>query len=128
MLINRKLFEQNTIAQHDDQDYSESGYAMVKVDEDHFCLFRYSHCSCYETWEALSGYSDYEAYDETVEVQNRQVTPDWEGTTEEMLALVNGNFDPAMPSRVANPDDYDYDHLMEVYKQIKEKYVPTDTV
>lgn len=115
MKINRKHFEKHIIAQHDDEDYSESGYA-VTVDGDHAGIFWYSHCSCYGTWGAISGNDDY-SWDNTPP-PDRDVKPVWEGTVAELVSLASRKADPAMPERAAMEEDSDYDHLMNVYGQV----------
>jgi hypothetical protein len=107
----RDLFEKSIIAQHDDEDYSESGFVAVRVG-DWCALAAYSHCSCYGTWASITGggISDDEGPND----------PDWtwEGTWEQLKNLAVRTADPAIPGRTAQPDDSDYDHLCEVYKQI----------
>lgn len=125
MKINRKLFEKSIIAQHDDQDYSESGYVACVID-DRAYLFRYSHCSCYGTWEALSNFDDCYYDDETPE--DREISAVWEGSIKDLVYLAATKADPAMPERESNPDDYDHDHLMEVYKQVLEYYKAKEKV
>lgn len=99
------------IAQDDDNDYSESGWVCWKLG-DRFYLGRYSHCSCYGTFDSLCGGSigDYMS----------EGTPDftWEGGRAELADLVAGKMDPAVPDRPASTDDYDSDHLMAVYSQL----------
>lgn len=103
----QELFNRSIIAQHDDQDYEESGYVAVVVGN-WAALSMYNHCSCYGTWESLTG-----------ECHNDPHW-DWTGTVDEMIALAKAKRDPFMPDREANKDDYEYDHLIEVYKQIVE--------
>ena len=97
----KRYFE--VIAQHDDNDYEESGYVVVHdLVTDEYALGNYAHCSCYGTWEALSGWN-------------------WIGTKKDLIKLAKNRLDPDMPEREANPEDYDYDHLVEVYKQVLNK-------
>ena len=96
--VETDLFE--VIAQDDDCDYSESGFVAVKDNkENKYAIGRYSHCSCYGTWSALADW-------------------DWVGTKRGLLKLARHKLDPNMPERKADPEDYDYDHLMNVYQQI----------
>jgi hypothetical protein len=95
---NSTLYE--IIAQDDDNDYSESGWvAIYDPDKKKCAISRYSHCSCYGTWEAIKGW-------------------DWEGTPKKLLKLAKKELDPNMPERKISPEDYDYDHLMNVYQGI----------
>lgn len=112
-LGDRDKFHKAIIAQDDDNDYDESGYVAVKID-DWCAISRYGHCSCYDTWADITGggISDYEG--------SRDPQWDWTGTWEEMLNLAERKADLTMPEREANPKDHDYDHLMNVYKQILE--------
>ena len=89
------------IAQHDDEDYNESGWVCVyDLKDDKYALGHYSHCSCFGTWEALEdGWN-------------------WEGSLQELLGLANNMLDPDMPERKISPEDYDLDHLTAVYQQI----------
>lgn len=101
-VINQQNFDQYVIAQDDDNDYSESGYFIVKVDEN-YGLFRYSHCSCFGTWESFT---------------DRQMIFNWVGTKEDLIYLAQNVMDPSFPNRKANEQDYDYDHLINVYNQV----------
>lgn len=88
------------IAQDDDCDYSESGYVIIyDVVEKKYAIGRYSHCSCYGTWSALGDWS-------------------WIGSKRQLIKMAKNKLDPDMPERKADPADYDYDHLEEVYKQV----------
>jgi hypothetical protein len=102
------------IAQHDDEDYQESGYVIVNIG-DWYALSRYGHCSCFGTWADLTGggISDDEGPDDP--------RWDWQGTREQLLDMATRRADPAMPDRNADPKDYDYDHLVNVYDQILAK-------
>lgn len=113
--ISKLDFLNNIIAQSDDEDYSESGWVCWKY-QDKYYLARYSHCSCYGTYEALSEQdSGYSVFDDAF-ISNLNYS--WHGTREELLDLVKNKRDPDMIEREANLDDYDYDHLMDVYDQI----------
>lgn len=89
------------IAQDDDNDYEESGYVAFLKDGKAF-LARYSHCSCYGTWESGA------------------IRTTWDGTTDDLVKLARDGGDPDMPGRLSSPDDSDHDHLMETYRQIIE--------
>ena len=121
MKINRNYFEKHIVAQHDDEDYSESGYAVCWFPDQTCAIFNYSHCSCFGTWESISNHDDY-SYDDSNPPEDRDVTPVWEGTSAQLIELARNKSDPAMPGRIANKNDSDYDHLMAVYEQILEKF------
>lgn len=104
--MNTKLFE--IIAQHDDEDDDESGYIVVyDPNVNKYAISRYSHCSCYGTWSALGG--DGHSWD-------------WVGNLRSLLKLARNKLDFNMPERKADPDDYDYSHLIYVYEQVLEWY------
>jgi hypothetical protein len=103
----KDLFEKSIIAQDDDNDYSESGWVAVVVDN-WAAISRYSHCSCFGTWDDLT--------DEC----SSNPRWDWQGTVEQLVKMAQNCADPAMPKREANKEDYDYDHLSEVYRQVLE--------
>ena len=99
---NSNLF--TVVAQDDDYEgiehCSESGYVVVKDNTtNEYAIGRYSHCSCYGTWSAMGCWS-------------------WVGTREELLKMATNRLDPDMPEREADPEDYDYDHLVSVYQQV----------
>jgi hypothetical protein len=110
-ITDREKFQACIIAQDDDNDYDESGYVAV-VDGDFAAISRYGHCSCYGTWTAICGGG----------VCSDGGTPnwDWTGTVLELIDMAERCADPALPARTADPKDYDYDHLVNVYTQIKE--------
>lgn len=84
-----------------DCDYEASGWVIIKdLKVDKYAMGNYSHCSCFGTWDALDD------------------SWDWEGTKEELIALATGKFDPHMPDREANPEDYDYARLVSVYQEV----------
>lgn len=97
------------IAQSDDNDYQESGWIAV-VDGKKAALGNYSHCSCYGTWTALGGGG--------LSSSGGDPIFEWEGSVTELIHMAKRKADPCVPSREANPEDYDYDHLMDVYQQI----------
>lgn len=107
-------FRAAVIAQDDDNDYSESGFVAVRID-DWCAIARYGHCSCYDTWSAITGggTSDHEGPNEP--------RWDWQGTYAQLLDMAARKADPSMPDRECSPEDCDYDHLMKVYDQILTK-------
>jgi len=98
-----------TVAQDDDEDYSESGYICCIRDKKAY-IGRYSHCSCYGTWTSLTNHN------------TGQPTWSWIGTIPELKKLVKGKKDPCLPIRDADPSDYDYNHLMNLYKDLTEYF------
>lgn len=99
-------FRSIVIASDDDEEFSESGWVAV-VDGDEAALGHYSHCSCYGTFEALSGTS-YEG----------SPSWSWTGSVAELIELARENADPDMPQRKSGPGDTDFDHLQKVYQQV----------
>ena len=97
-------FRNHIVAQDDDCDYSESGWVAVVKDK-MAGLAKYSHCSCFGTWTALG---------------DGNVVWDWIGSVKDLVKLAKANGDPHMPGRTANAEDYDYDHLQQVYKEVLE--------
>jgi hypothetical protein len=95
-------------AQDDDNDYSESGYVAV-VKDSRAAIAAYGHNSCFGTWTAI--------YDPTFD-GNMEARWEWEGTIDELVAMAKRGADPAMPERAAQPDDYDYEHLVKMYSQV----------
>ena len=95
--------EKYVIAQDDDCDYEESGYVAV-VKDGVAGITSYSHCSCYGTWSAIGNGTNWS----------------WIGTVKQLKGLAKRKGCITIPSREADPNDHDYDHLMEVYKQINE--------
>jgi len=104
-------FQEAIIAQHDDNDYDQSGYVVV-VKDGIAAISRYGHCSCYDTWCDLTGGG----------VSDRQgPNPprwDWTGSLDQLKNMAVNKLDPSMPDRIADSNDYDYDHLMAVYEQV----------
>lgn len=91
------------VAQDGDIDcvYEASGWVIIRdLKEDRYAMGNYSHCSCCDTWGALDN------------------SWDWEGTKEELIVLAKGKFDPNMPDREADPEDYDYERLVSVYEEV----------
>jgi len=105
---NREDFEKHIIGKDDCCDYSESGYVAVYKNGE-AALTRYSHCSCYGTWTDIMNTDGVNRFD-------------WCGTIEELVDMANRIADPAIPERNAITDDYDYEHLVNTYKQILEWY------
>jgi hypothetical protein len=112
--ITEKLFRESTIAQKDDEYYSESGYVAFILPDGRAALASYSHCSCYGTFESLcdGGISDY--------FEEGDVSPQWIGAVNELVAMAERCADPAIPTRTAIEADYDYEKLKDVYRQIIE--------
>lgn len=110
----RRQFQAAIIAQDDDNDYSESGYVAVVVG-DQAALASYGHCSCYGTWDSLCGGGVGDYFDED-SVQSPRW--DWEGSVDELVRMAARRADPRLPQRDANPEDYNYDHLVKVYDEV----------
>ena len=119
-MITRANYGELTVAQSDDCDYEESGWIAL-VDGDDAYLAQYGHCSCYGTWTALCGHTWRDDCSDDFLPANWYV---WQGTKQEMIELARCKADPAVPNREAQPDDCDYDHLMEVYKQLLKDETP----
>jgi hypothetical protein len=83
--------------------YQDSGWIAV-LDNGVVGMAAFSHCSCYGTFDALAGGFD------------------WEGTPQEAVAMAHRRADPTMPGREANPKDYDYPQLEEMYRGIIEYF------
>lgn len=66
--------------------------------------------------------SDDEDYQESGDSDVDNLNYSWSGNREALFNLVLNNLDPDMPERKSNVEDYDYDHLQDVYRQIKQKY------
>lgn len=96
-----------TIAQDDDCDYSESGYVVV-TDGKSAGIAHYSHCSCFGTWTSLTE-------------RDGAIHWVWQGSLRTLKKLAVQELDPhnSIGSRKADPKDYDYDHLMNVYQQVR---------
>lgn len=103
--MTKEQFKKSIIAQDDDGDYSESGYVAV-VFRNKAHLGKYSHCSCFDTVEALC--------DELTGIFCFL----WSGSVAELVKMAKNRLDPAMPKRVSDENDCDYDHLMAVYAGI----------
>ncbi len=115
----KDYFASIIIAQDDDNCYSESGYVAVRIG-DWCALSRYEHCSCYDTLCDLTGGGIGDA------LGDGHVRWDWQGTAVELLDMATRIADPAMPIRNADPEDYDYDHLVKVYEKVRAALVGTD--
>lgn len=119
-ILSYNEFKKNVIAQDDDDDpFGESGYLVVKKDEI-YSFFKYSHCSCYDTWEDITQKSVLFKEDKK-EPWNSLYTfsPLWVGNREELSKMVQDRIDPNIPDRKSEPEDFDYDHLMKVYDQLE---------
>ncbi|WP_013626567.1 hypothetical protein [Rubinisphaera brasiliensis] len=115
MRITRDQFQQSIIAQADDEDYEESGYVAC-VFGDLAMIGHYSHCSCFATFEALCGGGISDWFDEG------EPSWDWSGSVDELKSMAERWADPAMPDREADESDYDYCHLVSMYKQVQEHF------
>lgn len=107
-------FSKSVVAHDDDNDYSESGWVVVRVrrgEVDYGLIARYSHCSCYDTWASIcgGGLSDY--YAEDVEMEP---SFDWVGTWDAVVKMASESIDP-MTGCVANERTEDADHLAAVW-------------
>lgn len=114
--ISKLDFINNIIAQSDNDDWQESGWVCWKHNDTYF-LAPYSHCSCYGTYEGLSAQDFGYTYVDDSTISDLNYT--WSGTREDLLNMAKNKLDPAMPERKALPEDYDYQHLMNVYSQIQ---------
>ena len=113
MRFTREKFKEAIFAQADSGDYDCSGYVVCLVG-DVYALAKFGHCSCYDTFEDLAdtSYSDDNAeYD---------LSFDWTGTEAELRDMAQRKADPTMPGRSADPKDYDYEHLTDVYATVLE--------
>lgn len=108
-----QMLEGRVIAQHDDQDWEESGY-VVWYWGDIFRIDAYSHCSCYGTWTSIFGRSVSENADKSPDSYRSL----WQGSADDLVAMAKRCSDPAMPERVADVKDSDFDHLQGVYEQV----------
>lgn len=106
-----KWFDAHVVAQADDDDYQESGYVVVELEDGRYALTNYSHCSCYATWTAICdgdwGNSG-DAYPTFL----------WVGSRDALIGMAQTCSDPAMSDRHADEEDSDYQHLVSVYKQV----------
>jgi len=100
-------FREYVVAQDDDCDYSESGW-LALIHEGTAYLARYGHCSCYDTLEGLGIDKNYMSSNWFV----------WSGSVDGLISMAERKADPAMPERIADSEDCDYDHLMTVYKDV----------
>ncbi len=100
MIDSSLLCSDNMIAREsDDESYSASGWVAC-VNGEKAEMSAFSHCSCYDTWDGLGA--------------------SWTGTVDEMLSMAKEELCPVMPSRKLNSDDYDYNYVIGLYKQIIE--------
>lgn len=112
LFIRKEEFEKYIIAQDDDNDYQESGYLVLELPAGMAAIISYSHCSCYGTWDSLAS-EGFDAGD---------IPYDWYGSIKELVRMAFCKADPAMPERPANSEDYNYDHLFNVYEQVLKHY------
>lgn len=121
-----KQFSECVVAQDDDEDYQESGYVICVVGE-LALLAGYGHCSCYNTWSDLNGggIGDYFEEDEVKHPAWQIVVP-----VPVMAMMAYERMDPALPPRIADQEDSNYDHLVKTYGQFlewyKTKWCPND--
>lgn len=120
MRMTREQFQQAVVGQADDEDWEESGYVA--------CVFgglavigHYSHCSCYGTFDDLCGGGISELFEEG------EPSWDWSGSVAELRDMASRTADPAMPDRVADEDDHDYRHLVNMYQQVQEHFSREET-
>lgn len=103
---------QCVVAQDDDCGYSESGYIVCRIGDTAY-VYHYSHCSCYGTWEYLSGGGVGSHED-----PNARPIPDWHGSWADLVAKARAGECLEFDGRKLSGSDYDFDHLSECYKQI----------
>lgn len=114
--ITEELFKKSIIAQKDDDDYEESGYVVLNIDNTIY-LFDYSHCSCYSTFEVITDFNDQSYNDEGDKEANIDIMPLFEGSIEDFKAMAIHKSDLHMPERKSHLDDCDYEKLHSVYTQ-----------
>lgn len=113
--LTRQEFEAAIIAQDDDCDYSESGWVACVFSDGVASIGSYSHCSCYGTFDSLCGNDGYVEWDAA-----RSASFVWSGSVSELVEMARLTADPVLTDRQASSDDYDYDHLIEMYRQVLE--------
>jgi hypothetical protein len=103
-------FSDSLIARNaSDVDYESWGY-VVAYNGEQAGIARFSHCSCYGTYESLLGRK-----------KAAGICWDWVGSLEELLKMARYKLDPHWTlgkSRKADPADSDYCYLMACYKEI----------
>lgn len=104
-------YEKHVIARASNDDYNCEGVIAVMFSSHECGITPFGHCSCYGTFEALSGNSS-------------KGTPQfaWVGTLKEMVTLAITRSCYIFPERKLNPEDSDYKYLIEVYDEIIEKF------
>lgn len=117
MNLTYKQFFNSVIAQDDDCDYDESGYVICVFPDNKAAIFSYSHGSYYGTWEALGGL-DGDGYDRPD--LEREINSVWNGTVDQLIHMAENNLDFSIEGRPIDPSDYDADHLLACYKQVRE--------
>lgn len=113
-LLTESEFRAAVVGQDDDADYSESGWVACVFPDGTAAIGSYSHCSCYGTHEALCGGDVGDGYPD-----GENCEFEWSGAAEELVAMAMRIADPIIPDREADPEDYDYDHLVEMYAQVR---------
>lgn len=109
--MTRDEYVNSLIAQADTGGYDPNGW-IAGIHNGIAFIDSFGHCSCYDTWTAVNGggISDY--------FEAANYTPLWTGSVKELIDMAVDRLDPAMPSRVSNPDDYNYHELISLYYQI----------
>lgn len=108
-------FRAAIIAQSDDDDFEESGWVACVLPDGTALLGAYAHDSCYNTFDALCDVGGVACY-----VAEGLASFTWGGTVAGLVDLATRRADPAIPERLADPQDSDYDHLMAVYAGVLE--------
>lgn len=107
--LDGKLPGVKVVGQDDDNDYSESGY-IAFIYEGKAYITNYRHCSCYGTADVIFTSSEF--------LPDKIPVLCWGGTVDEMVEMAKRKADPDRPERTMMEEDFDYDHLMNVYDQI----------
>lgn len=119
MKIKSSQFYECSVARADNGDgYSLSGYVIIQnpQDKNKFCLISISHCSCFGTWEGISGWPMSNEWDVAPEEQQDVLISDLEYTFDEMYQICSEKLDTEL-RRPIDPDDYDYDMLCKLYQE-----------
>ncbi|RTK93415.1 MAG: hypothetical protein EKK64_10255 [Neisseriaceae bacterium] len=120
IILKYEEFVKSKIAQDDDDNiHQESGYLVIEKDS-MYSFFKYSHCSCFDTWDCIKMKSEIYKEDAKESWNNLYVlSPLWIGNRQDLDKMVRFRLDPNFPDRKADPEDFDYDHLMNVYNQLE---------
>lgn len=114
--MTREEFDNSIIAYiGGDEPYENSGYIAFTKDNVYY-LTGFSHCSCYGTFTAIcgGGYS----HNDNINYINYF----WKGSLIELINLAKNSLDPYLPTRTIESQDFDSQQLLELYRQIIEKY------